>query len=191
MLIVNKENSQIFGEELGSCQEKSFDFSGLDFAFVPFRNDFLLVADDIIASGADLVIKALPRCLLLGYDMYIFKGSGDFVKVEKCTRCAYRDFCAGLPRSYHEIVGDLEVVTIGKNLIVSEMEKCMIKILTTENDIPTKRVLELAKQFRICSNCDDGNSVLATGQKLSKRGMVELTLKKGVYYWYLKENAAR
>lgn len=70
---------------------------------------------------------------------------------------------------------------------LTDLEKCLILILKTENSIPSKRILMLAKKFKICAACSDRSEVFFIGEKLSKRNLVKKELKKGEYFWSLTE----
>ena len=69
----------------------------------------------------------------------------------------------------------------------TDLEKCMLLILKTEDNIPSQRVLKLAKKFKICAACSDRSEVFSTGEKLLKRGFLKRRLKGKEYFWNLSK----
>lgn len=66
---------------------------------------------------------------------------------------------------------------------LTDLEKCMLLILKTENNISSQRVLKLAKKFKICASCSDRSEVFSTGEKLIKRNLVKRKFKGNKYFW--------
>ncbi|MFW9922909.1 MAG: hypothetical protein ACFFDW_06420 [Candidatus Thorarchaeota archaeon] len=69
-----------------------------------------------------------------------------------------------------------------------EETKCIFEILKKENDITSRRILELAStdEFKeICTGCASGDSFLRAIKKLEKAGLVKSSLGKGGYSWHL------
>ncbi|MBU4142127.1 hypothetical protein KKE99_04635 [Patescibacteria group bacterium] len=66
---------------------------------------------------------------------------------------------------------------------LTDLEKCLLLILKTENNISSKRILILAKKFKICAACSDRSEIFFIGEKLSKKNLVKKELKKGEYFW--------
>jgi len=141
--------------------------------------------DRLILHNKKFEIYNVPLCLMLGYKRYIKFDKSKFKKVGECLKCNYTKECRGIFLNYYTIYGRDEIKAIGWGSFLTDLEKCMIKILETENNISSERVLEIAKRFTICAGCSDGNHVLTTGQKLIKKGKVKRSFKKGVYYWTL------
>jgi len=81
----------------------------------------------------------------------------------------------------------LLIKTSEGNRPLTDLEKCLILILKTENNISSKRVLILAKKIKMCATCSDRSEVFFIGEKLSKRNLVKKELKKGEYFWSLAE----
>ena len=128
---------------------------------------------------------------MLGYKRYIKFSSRRFLKSPLCKRCPYTKECKGIFERYVSIYGWDEVKPPGVSLSFTDLERCMIKILTAENNIPTERVLELARRFSICKGCSSGSHVIATGNKLVKKRMVKRTFRKGKYFWSLVYDAGK
>ena len=71
-----------------------------------------------------------------------------------------------------------------------EDTKCIHAILKQENDITSRRVLELASSeefIEICTGCASGDTFLRAIKKMEKAGLVKSTLGKGGYKWQLIE----
>ncbi len=71
-----------------------------------------------------------------------------------------------------------------------EDTKCIYEILKKENDITSRRVLELASSeeyIEICSGCASGDTFLRAIKKMEKAGLVKSSLGKGGYRWHLNE----
>lgn len=67
---------------------------------------------------------------------------------------------------------------------------CIYEILKKENNITSRKVLELASSdefVEICTGCASGDSFLRAIKKLEKAGMVKSNLGKGGYRWTLVE----
>jgi hypothetical protein len=71
---------------------------------------------------------------------------------------------------------------------LTDMEKCLLLILRTENNISSQRVLKLAQKIKLCAACSDRSEVFSTGEKLSKKGLVEKKLMGKEYFWSLSKN---
>lgn len=143
------------------------------------------VLDSLILNDIPFEISNVPFCLMLGYKRYIvFRGP--FKKIDKCKKCSYTMQCKGLFLKYFKYHGAGEISPLGINKrFFTDLEKCMIRVLQTENNIPSDRILMIAKRFKICAGCNDGNHVLTAGERLIKKGMVGRSFKRGVYYWRL------
>lgn len=68
---------------------------------------------------------------------------------------------------------------------LTDLEKCMLLILRTGNNISSQRVLKLAKKFKICATCSDRSEVFTTGEKLVKKNLVKRKFKRNEYFWCL------
>lgn len=65
---------------------------------------------------------------------------------------------------------------------------CIYQILKKENNITSKRILELAttEEFeKICTGCVSGDSFLRAVKKMEKFGYIKSSLGKGGYRWQL------
>lgn len=72
-------------------------------------------------------------------------------------------------------------------------EECLVAILKKENEISTRRIIELAQTLELkefCGGCSDHSDVLAAGNRLVNRGLVARRIKKGVgFVWTLLQGA--
>lgn len=68
---------------------------------------------------------------------------------------------------------------------LTDLEKCMLLILKTKNNIPSKEVLKLARKFKICAACSDRSEVFFTGEKLLKKGLIKREFRAREYFWSL------
>ena len=69
-----------------------------------------------------------------------------------------------------------------------EDTNCIYQILMKENNITSKRILELAttEEFEeICTGCVSGDSFLRAVKKMEKYGCIKSSLGKGGYRWQL------
>lgn len=142
-------------------------------------------ADRLISNDVPFEIYNVPLCLMVGYKKYIRFDESKFKKTDRCLKCSYAGECKGVFLKYYTLYDANEIGPVGMNTYLTDLEKCMVKVLQAENDISSERVLALAKRFRICAGCSDGNHVLMTGERLIKKGIVKRALKKGTYYWTL------
>lgn len=75
--------------------------------------------------------------------------------------------------------------TVGGERPLTDLEKCMLLILKTKNNIKSDEVLRLAKKFKICAACSDRSEVFFIGEKLIKKSLVKRELRNKVYFWRL------
>ncbi|NHK32378.1 MAG: hypothetical protein FK730_13575 [Asgard group archaeon] len=69
-----------------------------------------------------------------------------------------------------------------------EDTNCIYQILMKENNITSRRILELAttEEFEeICTGCVSGDSFLRAVKKMEKYGYIKSSLGKGGYRWQL------
>jgi MoaA/NifB/PqqE/SkfB family radical SAM enzyme len=116
---------------------------------------------------------------------------------EACKKCVLMKKCGGANGDYVSLFGWKEFRPIkrkngqvakkanSKHTHFTDNERCFVQILKERNDIPTKQVLQMAKSIAMCKDCNDGNSVMVSGQKLISLGIIKRTLKRGIYYWTL------
>lgn len=77
---------------------------------------------------------------------------------------------------------------MSKKFELNEDTECIYRILKKENNISSKRILELAstEEFKdICTGCVSGDTFLRAVKQLEKAGIVESKLGKGGYRWKL------
>jgi len=79
----------------------------------------------------------------------------------------------------------LLIKTLAGKRPLTDLEKCMLLILKTENNISSQRVLKLAKKFNICASCSDRSEVFSIGEKLIKKNLVKRRFKESEYFWAL------
>ncbi len=70
---------------------------------------------------------------------------------------------------------------------LTDLEKCLLLILKTENNIPSQQVLKLAKKFKLCASCSDRVEVFSIGEKLLKKGLLNRKLDGQEYIWSLSK----
>ena len=70
---------------------------------------------------------------------------------------------------------------------LTDLEKCLLLILGTENNIPSQRVLKLAQKFKLCASCSDRVEVFSIGEKLIKKGLLKRKLIGQEYFWSLSK----
>ena len=71
-----------------------------------------------------------------------------------------------------------------ENITLDENSNCIYQILKKENNISSKRILDLAvtPEFEaICTGCVSGDAFLRAVKKLEKYGYVKSSLGKGGY----------
>ena len=74
---------------------------------------------------------------------------------------------------------------------LTDLEKCMLTILKTKDNISSTEVLKLAKKFKICAACSDRSEVFFIGEKLIKKGLIRRKLKQSEYFWRLTKDGMR
>ena len=70
---------------------------------------------------------------------------------------------------------------------LTDIEKCFLIILKTENNISSRRVFKLAKKIKLCASCSDRSEVIYIGEKLIKKGLIERKLINQEYFWNLSK----
>lgn len=155
-----------------------------DFFSLPdFPSVFRKIADFCIGEDIDLKIYNIPFCFMLGYKRYLrFDKNKKFVKLDKCKSCLFFQECPGIIKNDISFLGGL-IVPVQRGL--TDLEKCMLKIINIENGIPTERVLKLAKRIKICASCTSEGEVFRVTDRLIKQGIIKREFKKGKYIWSL------
>ncbi|MFA6030422.1 MAG: radical SAM protein [Elusimicrobiota bacterium] len=123
-----------------------------------------------------------------------------------CRACSLRRRCGGVDRHYPELYGWKDFRPLKKEPRAAKPvkptsparrgtgvspvprwrtsnEQCLLEILSRESDIPTPRVLALARGIPMCRDCRDGSAVLVAGERLIEHGLVARRFEKGKYYW--------
>jgi len=163
-----------------------FDFTTMQFKFSSAKQELLEKMDELIISGRDFIILNLPLCFVLGYRRYCkFETNQAINRLEECRGCVYGNFCGGVSRQYIKKFGSKEIVSPGQGESLTDLERCLLKILNLKNNISSQRVLAMSKKINLCSTCDDGAIILTVGERMIRRGLVQKNLKKGQYYWSL------
>jgi len=73
-------------------------------------------------------------------------------------------------------------------ILKDEEMNCIYQILKKENNITSRRILELAttEEFEdICTGCVSGDSFLRAVKKMEQLGVIKSSLGKGGYRWEL------
>jgi hypothetical protein len=77
---------------------------------------------------------------------------------------------------------------MNKSFDFDDETNCIYQILQKENNLSSKKILELAAsdEFKdICTGCVSGDALLRGVKKLEKAGLVQSSLGKGGYKWKL------
>lgn len=68
---------------------------------------------------------------------------------------------------------------------LTDLEKCMLLILKTGDNVSSQEVLKLARRFKICAACSDRSEVFSTGEKLINKNLIKRELNGNKYFWSL------
>ena len=68
---------------------------------------------------------------------------------------------------------------------LTDLEKCLLIILGTENNISSSQMLKIAKQYKICATCSDRSEVFSVGARLSQKKLVVKSKLGREYIWRL------
>jgi len=167
-----------------------FDFTAMQFRFSLAKQQLLEKIDGLIAKERDFTILNLPFCFVLGYRRYgRFSPTPTIGRIEKCQGCCYSGFCKGVSQHYVKKFGDTEVVPPGQDQSLTDLERCLLKILSFKDNLSSQKVLALSKKINLCSTCDDGAIIFTVGERMIRRGLVQKHLKGKQYYWSLIETA--
>jgi len=158
-----------------------------------FINQLHDLIDEAIICDISIKTKNIPICFMVAYKRYMAEDESprevkDKIKVKACDICKYYEKCDGLFKEYVEKYGDGEIVPITEKNLITDNERCMIEILLKENNISTKRIIELksTKEFNdICAHCTGGDDVFITGNKLVKKSIIKKSLSSEGYVWEL------
>jgi MoaA/NifB/PqqE/SkfB family radical SAM enzyme len=118
------------------------------------------------------------------------------IRIPLCRGCIFKDKCRGVDQNYIDIWGlpkiaspekkKKSLITSKKNFF-SDNERCFIEILKKKSPIGTSEILKLAKNIILCRDCSDGNAVIVAAETLIDKKIVKKVLKKGRYYWTLRD----
>ncbi|MEM5806792.1 MAG: hypothetical protein QW474_00180 [Candidatus Aenigmatarchaeota archaeon] len=174
-------------------------------SFAPYVHKAI---DNAIFLNKEIETFGIPHCFMVGYKRYMSENKrGNSMEIDlpcelignkerkskfkQCNSCKYNSTCDGVWETYLEKFGSREFVPINENIFITDNERCMIAILLKENNISTKRILELksSEEFRdICANCVGSDDVIVTGNNLIKKAIVEKELGNEGYRWRFVEN---
>ena len=144
------------------------------------------IADFCIEKDIDLKIYNIPICFMLGYKRYlVFDKNQDFIKLNQCGPCQFLKECPGVIKIHHPVLEKL-IKPIVRGF--TDLEKCMLKILSIGNGISTERVLELAKKIKICASCTSEGEVFRVADRLIEKGFIKRDFRGGKYIWSLTKN---
>lgn len=144
------------------------------------------IADFAIQEGVGLTIWDIPFCLMPGYKSYIkFDKKLRSKKSEICNGCQLFNECGGVGEKVSKLIINLinPITQAARGL--TDLEKCMLKILSIENGISTERVLKLAEEIDICASCSSGGEVFRVADQLIKKKLIKREFKNGQYVWRL------
>jgi hypothetical protein len=173
--------------------------------FVPYVHKSI---DKALLLNRIVKTENIPQCCMVAYKRYMtendkensfeihcngLKNTKEDIKKRKsktkpCVECKYNIICDGLWTSYLQRFGYKGIKSITHKGLITDNERCMISILLKENNIPTKRMLQLksSDEFKdICANCVGSDDVVVTGNNLVEKNVVRKTLGKHGYVWSL------
>jgi hypothetical protein len=164
----------------------------------PRFSDFIAklhqLIDKAIVANVEIKVENVPFCFMVAYKRYVSTENGSQLKKMKtdaCKICKYFDKCDGIFEIYIEKYGDGEIVPISSKILITDNEKCMIEVLLRENNINTKRIMELKsvdELKEICAHCVGDDDVFITGNKLMKKDVVKRNFSDEGYIWELNTN---
>lgn len=181
----------------------------------PFILRALQAAEDA-GIGEEAKALNVPPCLLPGFEQrasglfrfntVVVSAAGEKRDLDKCAggarvqgkpclRCFFRKACRGIDRKYLAIFGWKGIRPVTRKPagrrpapgpLLTDREKCFMEVLRGGRSRNTRQILAAARRLPLCHDCSDGNSVLATGQSLAAKGLVERSFFRGAYRWRLK-----
>lgn len=136
-------------------------------------------ADICIARGDALEIPGVPPCRLPGYASYLRGAAGTALRCPRAGACFLSGSCAGIPAEYR---GRIDMfVPPSRNF--TDLERCMLAVLSRRSPLSTPQVLRAAKGIKICASCSNSGEVFRAAERLIKLGLVSRKFKGGTYIW--------
>lgn len=135
--------------------------------------------DKLIQNDQEFKLQNFPICIFRPYRLYITK-TKELKKIRMCTSCKFNQECSGFPDSF---LDNKKLKIQLQSREMTDNEKCVLKVLSKENNISSETIMELAKQFSICKDCSSGSRLVWTLEKLQKRRLIEKKLTKKGYIW--------
>jgi len=136
-------------------------------------------ADFCIERGIRLEIAGATPCLAPGYARYMSGGRGKTLKCPAAARCFLAKNCGGIPAIYAAASASFKPPERG----YTDLERCMLEILSRKSGITTAQVLKAAKGIKICASCSNSAEVFRAAERLIKLGLVSKEFRGGVYIW--------
>lgn len=182
----------------------------------PFIVEALREAD-AAGLGDEVKALNVPPCLLPGFEYraaglfrfntVVIGADGSSRDLDKCVaaaklrgapcaRCFFGKTCRGLDAKYIARFGWKGIRPVkarparrrpAAGPLLSDREKCFLEALKGKRARTTAQILSAAARLPLCYDCSDGNSVLATGQSLERKGLVARRFLKGAYLWERKD----
>lgn len=168
--------------------------------------------DNAILKDIEVEVRDLPLCLLVGYkryldryqekEEYVFSNemvkkiegvkASDKEKPGQCNICKYREDCPGIWSEYLSEVEEKEIMPITGKVVLTDNERCMVSILMEQEELSTKKILQLKSSSRfkdICAHCVGSDDVMVTGNNLREKDVVEKKMGESGYQWSLNESS--
>jgi hypothetical protein len=136
-------------------------------------------ADYCVAQGRSFCLAGLSPCLLPGYARYIAARGGKTGPCPRSAECFLAASCRGIPLSQAANAALFAPPRRG----FTDLEKCMLAILSRRSGLTTAQVLKAARGIKICASCSNEGEVFRAAERLIRFGLVLKQYREGVYIW--------
>ena len=136
-------------------------------------------ADFCIERGIGLEIAGIPPCLAPGYARYLGGTRGKVLACPAAERCFLKKNCPGIRAGYAGLIDHFRPPERG----FTDLERCMLEILSRKSGITTVQVLKAAKGIKICASCSNEGEVFRAAERLIRLGLVSKEYSGGSYIW--------
>ncbi|HCC49243.1 MAG TPA: hypothetical protein DEQ38_14170 [Elusimicrobia bacterium] len=136
-------------------------------------------ADLCIERGVPLEIAGIAPCLAPGYARYLKTSPGKSSPCPAAKKCFLAGGCSGIPARHAAQAAAFKPPERG----FTDLERCMLAILSAKNGLSTAQVLKAARGLKICSSCSNEGEVFRAAERLIKFGLVAKKYSGGEYLW--------
>ena len=136
-------------------------------------------ADHCIERGIRLEIAGVTPCLAPGYARYLGEVRGEVIACPAAGRCFLKKSCPGIRAEYAGLIDNFRPPERG----FTDLERCMLEILSRRSGITTAQVLKTAKGIKICASCSNEGEVFRAAERLVRLGLVSKEYRAGSYIW--------